>query len=288
MYHLIVTKPGYSTDQTYAAGGLAGPTPSKPNANVINQQVTSVSFSIDQLSSLHFTSVDSTCVAVPSYHFSLAGSKTIATTPSPILKYPSTSLLTGAGGTLNMNSMEWDTYTITPTDLTYDVEGINPPSPFALNPNNSQNIQLVVVPKSGNSLMVSVTDKASKLPVSGATVELSNGAYDQFQTTGVGYLSQTDWSHGPIQNGLYTDQSAYSSTNSGGVDTTTSSSSGSIQLHWNTVGNPYNTAATGTLESSVFDTGTVSNFYTLSWKPASQAPLAGSMPVKFQFATKPT
>ncbi len=288
MYRITVAKPGYSTDRTYAAGGLAGPTPSKPDANVINQQVTSISFAIDRLSSLHFTSVNPTCVAISNYHFSLAGSKTIATTPSLILKYPSTNLSTGAGGALDMNSMEWDTYTITPTDTTYDVEGINPPSPFALNPNNSQNIQLVVVPKSGNSLMVSVADKVSKLPVSGATVELSNGAYDQFQTTGVGYLSQTDWSHGPIQNGLYIDQSAYSSTNSGGVDTATASSSGNIQLHWNAIGDPYNTTATGTLESSVFDTGTTSNFYTLSWKPASQALLTGPMPVKFQFATKPT
>jgi hypothetical protein len=291
MYHIIVNKPGYSTDQTYAAGGSAGPTPSKPNANVLNQQVTNVSFAIDRLSSLHFTSVDPTCAAVPNYHFSLAGSKMIATSPSTILKYPATSLQTGASGTLDLNSMEWDTYTVTPTDTLHDVEGINPPSPFALNPGNSQSVQLVVVPHTPNtnSLMVSVTDKSSsKLPISGATVELTGPNGDQIQTTGVGYLAQTDWSHGANQNGLYSDQNAYSSTYSGGVDTTTSSSSGSILLHWNNFGGPYNTTATGTLESSTFDTGTTSNFYTLSWKPSNQPQLAGAMPVKFQFATKPT
>jgi len=289
MYHIIVTKPGYSTEETYAAGGSAGPAPSKPNANVLNQQVTNISFAIDRLSSLHFTSVDPTCVAVPNYHFSLAGSKMIATIPSTILKYPATALQTGASGILDLNSMEWDTYTVTPTDTLYDVEGINPPSPFALNPGNSQSVQLVVVPHTPNSLMVSVTDKSSsKLPISGATVQLTGPSnYNQTQTTGVGYLSQTDWSHGANQNGLYSDQSAYAG--GSGVDTANvGTSSGNIVLHWNAAGNPYNTNATGTLESSTFDTGTTSNFYTLSWKPSNQPQLAGTVPVKFQFATKPT
>jgi prepilin-type N-terminal cleavage/methylation domain-containing protein len=290
MYHIIVNKPGYSTDQTYAAGGSAGPTPSKPNINVLNQQVTNISFAIDRLSSLHFTSVDPTCLAVPSYHFSLAGSKLIATNPSTILKYPATGLQTGAGGTFDLNSMEWDTYTVTPTDISYDVEGINPPSPFALNPGNSQSVQLVVVPHTPNtnSLMVSVTDKSSsKLPISGATVELTGPNGDQIQTTGVGYLAQTDWSGGSGSQmfGLNTSTKYYQSS---GVDTQTASSSGNIQLHWNDFGGPYNTTATGTLESSTFDTGTTSNFYTLSWKPSNQPQLAGAMPVKFQFATKPT
>ena len=48
---------------------------------------------------------------------------------------------------------------------------------------------------------------------------------------------------------------------------------------------PYNTGATGTLESSTFDTGTTSNFYSLNWTPLSQY---SSTSVAFQFATSPS
>jgi hypothetical protein len=156
-----------------------------------------------------------------------------------------------------------------------------------LNPNNTQNVQFVVVPKNSNSLMVSIYDSTSKLPISGATVQLTDsGSYNQTQITGQGYISQTDWSHGATQNGLYTDQSAYA--NGSGVDTMTASSSGNIILHWNTIAAPYSVNATSTLESSTFDIGTTSNFYTLSWKPSSQPALSGMNSVGFQFASKPT
>ena len=283
MYHISATKSGFSTDQTYAPGGAAGPTPAKQNSNVLNQQLTTISFAIDKLSSLHFNSVSPACVVVPNYHFSLVGTKTIATTPSTIFKYPSTSTSTSGSGTLSLNSMEWDTYTITPTDTNYDVAGINPPSPFALNPNNSQNVQLVVMPHNPNSLMVTVLDNSSsKLPISGATVELSGAGYDQTFITGQGYLSQTDWSGGSGQ-AIMGNANKYS-TDNGQVDT--SISTGNILMKKSF--GLYSTSATATLESSTFDTGTTSNFYSLNWSPLNQPLLAGTTSVKFQFATKPT
>src|SRR5262249_54782664 len=152
--------------------------------------------------------------------------------------------------------------------------------PFALNPGNAQNVQFILMPKNGTSLMVSVTDSTTGLPLSGAAVELSGGGgYDQSQITGQGYLSQTDWSGGSGQS-MYSNQSQYS-TDNGLVDVSTSS--GNILLR-QTFGS-YNTSATATLESSTFDTGTSSNFYTFSWNPIGQPGLAGGAPVKFQFAT---
>ncbi len=283
MYNIIVSKTGYSSDRTYASGGAAGASPDKPNANVLNQQVTTVSFSIDRLSSLHFSSVTPLCTPVPSVHFSLTGSKKLATTPSVILKYPTNNIVTDGSGVYDLNSMEWDTYTLTPTDSSFDVAGINPFSPFVLNPNNSQNVQLVVVPKNGNSLMVSVMDSATKLPISGATVHLTGpSSFDDTQITGQGYISQTDWSGGDGQT-MYSNTTKYASSN-GLVDTSTTT--GSIKLLWQ----PFTeySMATGTLESSTFDTGTTSNFYTFSWKPTGQPMLAGVTPAKFQFATSPT
>jgi prepilin-type N-terminal cleavage/methylation domain-containing protein len=282
MYRITVTKSGYSSDRTYPVGGSGNPSPNNADATVINQQVTNTSFSIDKLSSLNFTSVSPTCVPLGGIGFSMVGSKLIGT---GVTKYPTTNLSTNSGGILNLNNMEWDTYSITPTATTYDIEGINPFSPLTLHPNNAQNVQFVVVPHNQNSLMVSVMGSSSKLPISNATVRLTGpGNYDQTFITGEGYLSQSNWSHGSGQTGSYTDPKAYAADN-GGVDTNTSTSSGNIVLHWNAVGDPYNRNATGTLESSTFDMGTTSNFYTLNWAPGNQRLLAGLAPVKFQFAT---
>jgi hypothetical protein len=178
--------------------------------------------------------------------------------------------------------MEWDTYTITPTDSSYDVEGLNPFSPLTLNAGNAQNVQLVVIPKNPDSFMVSVQDSASLLPVSLATVELSGTGYDQTQVTGQGYVTQTDWSGGSGQS-MYTTTNKYYVDN-GQVDTSTSTGNLVMKM----VFGSYNTNATGTLESSTFDTGTSSNFYTFSWNPIGQPPLSGPGSLKFQFATSPT
>lgn len=281
VYRITVTKAGYSTDRTYPIGGSGNPNPSNPDATVLNQQVTGVSLSIDKLSTLTFGSVSPTCVAVGSIPFALAGSKLIGT---GAVKYPSHNLSTNSSGSLNMPNMEWDTYTITPIASSYDIAGINPFSPLILNPNNTQNVQLVVMPTNGNSIMISVEDGSTKMPISGATVELTGPlGYDQTMITGQGYLKQSDWTHGPVQNGIYADTSAYASDN-GNVDTNTSTSSGNITLHWWT-GTGYQTGITGTLESSTFDTGTTSNFYVLNWSPVNQPHAAGNTPVQFQFST---
>ncbi len=270
VYHITVSKPGYSSDRT------------SPDITVNKGQQTNASLTIDKVSILNITSVGPTCAPIGVVNFKLTGTKQIG----GVTKY-SQNLSTDNSGKLQLNSMEGDTYTLLPTTSTYDVNGITPFSPFRLNPGNVQSLQLVVVPANENSFMVTIQDGNTKQPLSGATVELTGpNGYDQIQITGQGYFKQTDWSDGHIQNGLFTDTKAYAADNAG-VDTQTSSSSGSILLHWSSFG-PYNTSATGTLESSTFDTGTTSNFYSLNWMPLTQPVKAGVSPVQFQFATSPS
>jgi len=275
-YSVSVSKTGYSSDQTYTAN-VSNPTPVKEPATIATQQLTQANFSIDKVSSLSIKSVTPTCAAISNFHFNLSGAKTIGTN---LPKY-SSSLTTGSSGALNLNPMEWDSYTINPTDGSYDLAGINPLNPVALSPDSSQNIQLIVVPKNGTSLLVTVKDSATGLPISGATVELSGpNSYDTTKTTGQGYIAQTDWSGGASQSGIFADPTSYASADSN-IDTSTSS--GNILMK-SFLGS-YNTNATGTLDSSIFDTGTSSNFYTISWSPGSQSPLTGSQSVKVQFAS---
>jgi hypothetical protein len=205
----------------------------------------------------------------------LVGAKNIG---ASVPKY-SQNLSTNASGVLTLNNMEWDTYTLTPTDNGYDIAGINPDSPFSLNPDNNQEVQLVVVPRDLNSVMFSIKDSATGLPISGATVELSRPGYNQTKITGQGYLSQIDWTGGGGQD-MFTNPAQYYSDN-GSVDTATSSGDVLLRDFFGS----YNTNATGTLESSTFDTGTTSNFYSLSWTPNNQPLYTGANSLKIQFAT---
>ncbi len=275
MYKIVVSKSGYSTEETYAIGGSGNPNPTKPNVTILDKQVSQASFAIDKLSTLRFTSVSPLCTPIGNIDFSLVGAKNIG---ASVPKY-SQSLATNSSGVLTLNNMEWDTYTLTPTDTGYDIAGINPDSPFSLNPDNNQEVQLVVIPRDLNSLMLSIKDSATGLPISGAVVELTKSGYDKTKITGQGYLSQIDWSQGSGQD-MFVNQSQYYSDN-GSVDTATSSGDVLLRDFFGS----YNTNATGTLESSTFDTGTSSNYYSLSWTPNNQPLYTGANSLKIQFAT---
>lgn len=274
-YRITVSKAGYSTDRTYSTTDVANPKPTKPDATVVLQQVTQVSFAIDKLSAIHVQSVTPTCAPVGNFAFHMTGSKLIG---ENIAKY-SSDKTTDANGNLVLNGMEWDSYSILPKDLTRYLTGINPLNPVAVNPDSSVNIQLITVPQNSNALLVTVRDSATNLPLPDATVRVTASGYDKTLVTGHGFLSQTDWSGGSGQED-YIDNTKYFVDN-GNVDT---SNAGDITL--GTVFGQYNSS--GNLESSTFDTGSASNFYSLIWSPADQLAPIGADAVRLQIASNAT
>ena len=272
-YQITVTKNGYSTDKTYLPGAVANPTPTKPHATVIIQQLTQISFAIDQLSTLSFSSVEPNCTAVPSIDFNLKGGKTIG---PDVLKYDQ-NLSTNGSGIYSNSSMEWDSYTIKGIDSTHDIIGVNPLNPVSLGANTTQNIQLIVKPKNANSLLLTIKDSATQLPITDATVRVFFGGYDSIKITGRGSINQTDWSGGGTQED-YVDETMYFF-DDGNIDS--GSPTGEIKLI-NAFGS-YNPS--GFLESSTFDTGSPSNFYNLSWTPSDQPVPSGPDSVRLQFAS---
>lgn len=275
-YSIAVSKSGYSSEQTYPIGATGNPNPTKPFATVALQQITQVSFSIDKLASLHVSSVTPKCVSVPNFDFSLTGAKKIGTN---VPKY-SQNLATNSSGKLDLNSLEWDSYTVTPIDGSYDLVGINPRNPLVVSAGSSQSLQLIALPKNPKSLLVTVRDNSTQLPITGAVVRLENDSgYSHTEVTGQGSLSQSDWSGGGGQE-WFNIYNKYWSDN-GNVDVSTSS--GNIVLK-DFLGS-YLTDTDGIIESSTFDTGTTSNFYNIIWSPTSQIPNVGANSVRFQFAT---
>lgn len=273
-YEITVTKSGYSTDQTLVVS-VGNPNPVKPHATVVLQQVTQISFVIDRLSTFNISSVDDVCSPVGSMDFSLSGSKLIGT-PS-LLKY-SQNQSTNGSGLLTLANIEWDIYSFANIDALYDLVGINPISPVTIAPNSNQSVQLVVSPKNPRTLLVTVKDGLTGLPLSGVTARLENGgAVDVTKITGQGFMGQTDWSGGGGQ-ATSTDPTMYLSSD-GNIEN--SDPVGDIQLK--SILGSY--VLTGVITSSSFDTGSASNFQQLFWNPTAQPIQTGTPDIRVQIAT---
>lgn len=273
-YQVKVWKVGYSSDQTYTIGDPANPVPSKPDVSVLVQQVSQISFAIDRVSHLNVASVNSSCTAIPDFDFKISGAKTIG---ENVYKYSET-VKTDATGILNIDDLEWDTYKITPLDTINDIIGTNPLNPITLNPGNIQNFQITLAGKAGNSILIKTIDNATLLPLSESTVTLTHGVDTETKLTGRGFKTQTDWSNGSGFVYASDDFSGYF-VDDGNVDVNTVT--GEIKLK--SAFGSYNPS--GILESSTFNIGSSSNFYTLSWLPSDQPAAVGSNSVQFQLAT---
>ena len=274
-YEISVSKAGYSSERTYTIGDVANPNPAKPHATVAVQQITQLSFAIDETSDLAVSSVNSLCAPVGGIDFGLTGAKLIGTAPD-ITKFSDT-YTTSAGGNETITDVEWDSYTLSFTDGGYDLAGTIPISPFVINPGADQVIKLIVAPKTPRSVLVTVKDAGTQLPVSDATVRLEGGGFDTTYTTGRGFIRQTDWSGGDGQND-YSDVTKYFDDDG---DITTNAPNG--EVHLRDLFGAYETP--GELTSSTFDTGSPSNFHQIIWLPQAQPPDTGLDSVKMQIAT---
>lgn len=276
-YNINVTKSGHSSDYTVSPS-VSNPNPVKPPSNVVSQMITDISFSIDDLGGMDISTVDSACNAIGSVPFSIHGNKVIGTDPD-IYKY-SADYTTSGGGLKSLANMEWDRYSIDITGGTYDLAGASPPVPVNLTPGLAQNVFLTLASHSSDSLLVLVNDAGTGLPLSGASVRLYSGSYDNTLTTGLGYVRQTNWNGGSGQTD-YTDQTKYFS-DSGSVDN--NSPVGDLKLKKS--GSRY--LGSANLESSTIDLGQSVNFGNIIFTPLSQPAQCGANPITFQIATRDT
>ncbi len=273
-YYITVTKSGYSSERTYAIGDIDNPNPTKPHITVVANTVSQGTFSIDQTSSIDLRAQSAQCSSITGIAGDLVGSKIIGTSPD-VIKNTIAFNLNSASNTIG--SIEWDSYSLELSSSDYDVAGTNPIFPLSISPASSQQVTITLKPAtSGSRLVVAVNDVAG-LPVAGADVLVDGPSGSFSNQTGVGSISQTDWSGGSGQDD-YTDQTRFFSTD-GGIDYSTDQGELKLLL----LGATYTT--NGELVSSSIDLGQGSVFQQLSWSPVGQPSGVGSEPVKFQIAT---
>lgn len=277
-YSIFVSKDGYSSARTYPPGGVVNgylnPTPTQPDATVVIQQVTQVSFAIDKVSTLSFNSVTPMCVPIGGVDFNLSGSKTAGVGIPEFLR----NLTTDGSGSYSSSTMEWDAYNVVGIDSNYNIIGLNPLNLIPLNPDSVQNVKMIVDTKDPRSLLVTVKDSVTQLPLTDVTVEVSGpGSYSSTKITDRGHINQTDWSAGAGQE-MYINPLAYL-IDDGGV--AVDSPVGEIKLR-DIFGS---FSSSGTLESSTIDVGSPSNFYNIVLEPTDQPIETGANSVRLQLAT---
>ena len=272
-YHITATKAGYSSDQTYPITE-ANPNPSKADSTILNGQVTNISFAIDKLSTLSFKTLDQSCQIMPGLNMEIKGAKKKGEPNLPKFDHNYTS---DGAGKIGLNNIEWDNYLPIPTG-DYMVYGSSPAPEFSVLPNTDQDFNLILGPKSGNSLLIVVKDAGSNNPVEGATVHLGNSNLnvDKTKVTGGSVWGNNNWSGGNGQTD-FTDNTKYFAD-----DGHISAEAIPTALHLFSADNGITYSSVGSLISSTFDTGASSTVYTtLNWQPTSEDPATA---IKFQIA----
>jgi hypothetical protein len=277
-YRIVVTKTGYSTDQTYAAT-VSNPNPVKPDATIVIGQITQVTFIIDALSTLNIRTLDNTCQNLSGVNVNVRGAKLVGTNPDV---YKFNNNYTSSAGLIALNNIEWDSYT--PTLLTgqsYVVRGTSPIQKIDVLPGTTQTFTIILGTNTTvNSLLVIVKDVATQASLEGASVHLHKGGstpQDYYGITGGSVWVQNSWTGGPgVASWSSTSTSRYYA-DDGNVDV----NSNPTGMRLKKVSSRY--VLSGWAESSTFDTGTgATNFTTLTWAPTSQDAAAT---LKFQIAS---
>ena len=191
IYKVVVSKTGYSSERTYGTDEIT--TPEKPHPIVLEGQITEISFSIDQLSSMTVEARGTKGAGYPVIHnvtFKLTGTKIIGTdvNENSVFKY-SQDHTTDGPGQIAISDLEWDSYSFSVLTPGLDLVGVESPpgtettQPIGLAPNAGLNVRLIV--KAENSLLVTVQNIATGEPVFSASVRLFNTdlGYDTTQYT---------------------------------------------------------------------------------------------------------
>jgi len=179
-YRITVSKSGFSTERTYAKSEVSNPT--KPDLSILNGQLTEVTFSIDHTAMLTIHSTDSRVNGFApkgNVNFKMRGAKTLGTQSNGtiVYKYDQT-LTTDGNGNLSLSNIEWDNYTVSmPTTTTLDISGINPLSPFSIQPESTNSVTFATESYSSNNL------RTTFLNASGQQVASVSGTLKKGSTT---------------------------------------------------------------------------------------------------------
>ncbi len=215
-YHVVVSKTGYSTDQTNTASAQ-NPNPKNGDTSVYVSQATPVTLFIDRVGSLLVRALDrDTCDGLGSVTVRITGEQLIGEAPD-VSAYDRT-FATDAAGQFLISNLPADNYALTIDPGGDDVAGVTPPDTIRINPASSVTAAVVLTPHQDHTARIIVREVGPHAPVANATVAINDGGvYNATLITDQGVLQQNTWIGGPGQT-TYGDLTKYA-TLSGAIDT---------------------------------------------------------------------
>jgi prepilin-type N-terminal cleavage/methylation domain-containing protein len=184
-YNLTVTKTDYSTDRTYSTAEVTNP--DQPPATILEGQLTQVSFAIDLLADVTIRSSGNAIngfPTLPDTSFHLTSNKTIGTDSLGQAIYKLDQDYTTDGSGQLQLQLEWANYTLTVDNITYDLGGTNPVSPFSLLPNDNIEVSFSAVGHQPHTLLTIIQDASGSAIASAEARLYDGGSFDQTLNTG--------------------------------------------------------------------------------------------------------
>jgi type II secretory pathway pseudopilin PulG len=186
-YEISVSKGGYESIVTSAPYPTTPYNPTDEHSSVIEGSLNTKAIILDKLADIHIYSKGIDDQALPNMDFSLTGGRIIGTDPGggPDVTNYQENLSTGETGDVNVTDVPPGKYNVSLNEPGYTMIGSDATFPLAIVPDQSATVNLIIASDTENSLIVSVKDSISGLPVSGAAVRVSNGVdFDVTLTTG--------------------------------------------------------------------------------------------------------
>lgn len=185
-YELTVSKANYTTEQTYDVAADFIPDADHSHLVMIAREITSKTFLIDRVATLQVATDDEEGGEIANVPYTLQGTKTRGQDGEGEPVYVvEIATQTGATGTASHTLLPWDTYDIVINGAVtgYDLKEAVPPLPLPLDPAETADLSLVLIPHTPISLQVTVVNAAGE-PIDNATVHVTAIGYDQTQGTG--------------------------------------------------------------------------------------------------------
>jgi type II secretory pathway pseudopilin PulG len=158
-YHIVVEKDGYSMDMTYPRTAQ-NPHAIEPDANILVQQVTYLTFAIDLVSTMRITFVDQAGARVPNVSFTLEGSKLIYNNPDTV-KY-SQDFTANAQGEIEISNLEFDSYKLK-NFSGYTLVSTNPMQEIPLPAKTTLDVTAVLSTSASNPVIYNFSPTAGKV-----------------------------------------------------------------------------------------------------------------------------
>jgi type II secretory pathway pseudopilin PulG len=200
-YKIALTKGGYETVETLPAYPATPYNPIDTHASVVRSAINTIDLIQNKTAVLGVKTINYSGESVDNINFYLVGGRKLGTEEPALLGDPTPPVYnldshtaTGSNGEKNFGAVSPGQYAFTLEESDYELIGLDPASPLALNSDQTLVINAKVGPKNVTSLLVKVKKDETAL-ISGASVHLTKSGYDETLTTaddGMAFFPKTE------------------------------------------------------------------------------------------------